>query len=621
MPLSPGKLHLQVPQDRRENLEFRRWLLRKGRENPRVRLGYLEVCKHDILFWVNSFVWQYNPNSIGVGSMELGPFITWDFQDEAFHTMLECVEKRRDLVIEKSREMGASWMCLLLIDWIFLFHGWKKFLVISRNEFAVDKPGDPDSLFWKLDFVHDHLPNWMVKPRVRRRKMGFKNVLNHSTITGQASTGKAGVGGRATAMFIDEFSQIAEDFEVLQRTSDTTGCRIFNFTHLGMDTAAYGLIEAIDNGMSNAVKLQLHWTQHPDKVRGLYKPNGRGGIEVLDKEYQYDIDFNFVMDGLPVGGPFPGLRSPWYDDQCKRKGSPRGIAMDLDINPLGSVSQFFDPVQIRDLQLQWARPPVWEGDLLYDRDTGHPTQLTERPGGPIRMWACTPDGRGLPPFGKYALATDVSTGSGATPSCLSLGDCLTGEKILEYVNAHMDAKAFAVLAAALGWLFKDANGDMALITWEIPGPGQTFGATLVDDLGYPKVWRRVRVDKLTREITENVGWANTVKTKLPLLEEYRAALYSRQFLNHSELALAECLSFKYTSTGVEHGGESSTNDPTKARVNHGDRVIADALLWMLMKGKQPTGKPGQAKEIVRPGSYAWRRELRARRNQEEGAWA
>ena len=56
-------------------------------------------------------------------------------------------------------------------------------------------------------------------------------------------------------------------------------------------------------------KIVMHWTQHPDKNRGLYRFED-GKIEVLDKQFVYPKDFNFIMEKKPTGGPFPGLRLP-----------------------------------------------------------------------------------------------------------------------------------------------------------------------------------------------------------------------------------------------------------------------------------------------------------------------
>lgn len=608
--LSAGKFYQSVPRELLPNLDHReqRYLPSFSPEQIKEEM---ERCTHDLLYFVNTYVWQYNPNSIGTGSPELGAFITWPFQDEAFKVILACVEDRHDLCIEKSREMGASWMCLILFDWLFLFHPWKKFLAISRSAEAVDKPGDPDSLFWKLDFIHDHLPDWMVKDRIVRRKMAYSSPITKSTITGQASTGKAGVGGRCTAMFIDEFSRIDEDYEVLHQTSDTTGCRIFNFTHFGIDKAAFEISQRAD-----MKKLNLHWTQHPDKRKGLYRyRQEKNDVEVLDKTYAFPASFNFVMVPEPTGGPYPALRSPWYDEQCRRKGSSRAVAMDLDINPRGADSQFFNGLTIIALKETYCRPPVWVGELHCDRDLGRPIGLVPLDDGPLKLWI-TADHKGKMPPGRYAIGCDVSTGSGTTNSCVSIADAGTGEKVGEYTTCTVDAKKLAPIVVALCWLFKSIDGEGAKLAWEIPGPGQAFGQTVIE-LGYRNVYYRTNETDINPNVSTMPGWCSTIGNKLALLEEYRAALDMRLFLNRSAEALDECLSFKYLpSGGVAHGGEKSVNDPSGALINHGDHVIADALAWKMAK---LLGRPEKKKQEEQAplGSLAWRRELHHQRQREE----
>ncbi len=609
---SPRSYHESVPRDPRENLEFRKFLILKGREDTRLRKGYISACKLDILFWINSFVFQYNPNTIGTSSPEMGPFITWEFQEDAVREILDCIQYRKDLVIEKSRDMGASWLCLIVMDWFFLFHSWKKFLMISRNAETVDKPGDSDSLFWKLDFIHSYLPDWM-KVGVKRRKMGYKNTSNGSGITGQACTGKAGVGGKATCMFIDEFSQIPEDREVLQRTSDTSGCRIFNGTHLGLDTAFYEITQRAD-----WKKLQMHWTQHPDKARGLYHYSQTlKRVESLDPTYHFPPDFDFVLDGAPSGGPFPGLRSPWYDAQCLKKLSPRAIAMDLDINPHGSVSSYCNGLIIKGLIEKDCCEPFWEGRLNYDYESGAliDPPLVKEDGGLIKLWLI-PKGDGTPPFGSYAGGSDIAEGVGATPSCLTLINTGTGEKILEYIDRWIAPEAFAVLCVALCNLFKSADGETVKFAWEMAGPGDRFGRKLVS-LGYRNIYYRVNEQKAiwSQKVSDQPGWYPNPDSRDRLMADYRSALYSRQFINHSVFSLKEFMKLRYDRQGhVEYGG-SPLEDFAGAGVNHGDIVVADAIAWKMGKGLGFAAKKREA-EDVKVGSLAWRRQRALQRKKE-----
>lgn len=607
-----GLIPARAKADVLENVRWRKRVRERADGNVEYRNGLVRACGEDLLFYVNFAVWQYNPRKRGE-ELKVGPFVTWDFQDEAFKEILWCIENDEDLVIEKSREMGASWMCLILMEWLWHFHPWQKFLMISRNEKAVEDE-DPDSLFWKIDFIHRYLPGWL-KPKCKRRKLYFGNEGNGSTITGQATTGKAGVGGRATAMFIDEFSQIDEDYEVLHRTSDTTGCRVFNFTHKGTGTAAFELTRRVDMR-----KLRLHWTQHPEKKKGLYEYESKSGkVLVHDKEYAYPIGFNFVMDGSPMGGPRPGLRSPWYDAQCRRKGSDRAIAMDLDIDPQGSVDQMFDRLMVRQLQEACCMAPFWEGDLCFDADYGKPIELQARVGGLLKLWLqLKADGR--PPVGKYAIGVDSSEGVGATSSCLSVVALKTGEKVAEYQNALIRPESLAVMVVAICWVFKDAEGEGARLIWEKQGPGLIFGRKVLE-LGYRNLYYQKSELGLHETPSSSPGWYPSPDNKDMLLKTYQSSLKMGLMLNRSRESLEDCLNFRYNDSGhIEHGGLLATCRPSGAKINHGDQVIADALACKMIR---EVDRVVHREEIVRisPLSLAWRRQNADNERREAEAWA
>lgn len=633
--------HKDVPRDLVQNLEWRGFLNTEERKYGGKFRRWIELaCWADPLFYINSYVWQFNPKALGRGSLEMGPFITWPFQEEAFLKLNECVDRGRDIVLEKSRDMGASWLCLLLMDWRARARQRQKFLVISRSAEAVDDADDPDSLFWKIDFVHRYLPTWLCGPikkgtasktwseaaGVKRKKMSLMYEKTDSYITGEASTGKAGVGGRATAIFADEFSQITEARQVLHRTSDTTNCRIFNGTHLGMDTAFFELTDPKSVAGGFIDKLQLHWTQHPDKRKGLYR--SASPVEVIDTDFDFDAycaerrqlepdknhpeKYEFVCDGSPSGGPYPGLRSPWYDDACKRKGSKRAIAMDLDINPQGSVSEFFDALSINELIRRTTRPPLWVGEVHYNRDTGDEGTLVPTPTGRLKLWLHPrPNRLGhlVVAPGVFGAGADIANGTGSTPSCLSIvrarGDG-AGQKVAEFAGADIKPEEFAKYVAALGRMFATIEGIPMKLAWEMQGPGVQFGAEL-EELGYYHVYCKTDEFDRTKKVSTKPGFYPSPSLVNLLLNDYRAALTNGHFENPSEAALRECLGFEYKGNTVKHGQEASA-DPSAAGVNHGDRVVADALAWKMVKmlGYEPEHL---REEPLVVGTLGWRRAL------------
>lgn len=598
------EIYKQVSKDYEENLDYRRWMLVKAKSSDKWQGWIKRACAKDVLFWINTFGWQFNPK---IKTREVGPFITWDFQDEAVHRVQWCLDNGRDLVIEKSREMGASWLCLFIMDGICRFRKFQKFLLISRNADAVDRSGDPDCLMWKMDFINRFLPDWMKLGKIDRRKMGIGYVDTESAVTGQASTGKAGVGGRATGAFIDEFSRIDDGRAILEGTADTTDCRIFNFTHYGTEGPAHELSRRPD-----IMKLRMHWSQHPLKNLGLYKYDSDiCQVQILDKQYVYPTDYQFVMDGKPSGGPYPGLRSPWYDDQCVRRNDSRAVAMHLDIDPGGSSEQFFDPIVIRQLIAEYAEPfpALWEGELDYDVATGKPVSLVRMSGGKLKLWI-NPDVKGNVPLGDYVIGADVAAGTGATPSCLSIVDKNTGEKVGRYMNGLIKAEDFAVLTVALCWHFRQVEGgDGAYLIWERQGPGTLFG-TKVIDLGYRRVYYKTNEYSLSKEQSDSPGWMPNTDNKGGTLAEYRTALYGRQFVNRDKEALEETLMFQYTPKGtVEHSGTLRPKDNSGATINHGDLVVSDMLACKGADLNRKRIQRARQVEEVSVNSLAWRRML------------
>ncbi len=600
-----------APKELKANRRYRAALLATCRGSPKAQAAVIERCAADIVFYTDTFVWQYNPRE-GHGR-KVAPFILWPFQEDALlRTHRRLSVDRDDALWEKSREMGATWMALILKDWDCLFHDWVKVLAISHSEDAVGRPGDPDTLFWKVNFMHEHLPDWLRRGAARKGRLTFQYPATKSTFTGSATTERSGVGGRGD-LLLDEFSKHRQDREILGQTADT-GPRLFIGTHYGVEGEFYNLTQRPD-----LFKVVMHWSQHPEKAKGLYRFDAaNNAVERLDGSYEFPQDYAFVTDGTPEGGPSPGVRSVWYDRECLRRASRRDVAMHLDISPSGSQSQFFDPLMLRRHLADHARDPDWEGELEFDREAAEPVRLVPTPGGPLKLWLRLISDREVPPS-AYAAGCDISTGfagRASSNSVLTVADARTGFKVLEFATPHLRPEEFAAAVVALCKLFKSEDGGGAYLAWEHAGPGQMFGKTVLE-LGYRRLYTRDSVHLLRGGVRSNEpGWYPSVKAKRVLLDDYNAALTSRGFVNRSERALRECSFYRHSDRrdAVEHPSEAGGGDPSGARSNHGDRVIADALCWAACK-KLGAGKAQLPEEIAQQspvGSLQWRMELHAK---------
>lgn len=237
--------------------------------------------------------------------------------------------------------------------------------------------------------------------------------------------------------------------------------------------------------------------------------------------------------------------------------------------------------------------------------------------GPLRLWTFVDKLGRVPTDRHYVLGVDVSAGSGATPSVISIGEQHTQAKIGEYSNNRIAPEQFAKYLIALARFFSPEGSDPnmgAYILVEINGPGRILMDQLLQ-LGYRNLYYRRAETRISRKQTDEPGFWSDPQTKMVLLGEYRKALRDRLMENPSREALRECMEYVYLSqrNTVAHRRSMSTFDPSGMRENHGDRVIADALLWKGLKEEPRLS----AESAYVPENTFRGRQLEARRREEE----
>lgn len=604
-----------VPKSFDTNLAWRQEILEMAGRSPAAAAQLRQMCSEDLLFYVNAFCWTYDPRS----ESSVVPFITYEFQDRAMLTILDCIRTGCDFAMPKSRDMGASWMGLTVFEWEWHFRPNLSFLLVSRNEDYVDKRGNPKSLFWKIDFLHRYQPNWLL-PEGRwlgdsdpnRKLLHLGNADNGSIIDGESTTGDAGRGDRRTAMFIDEHAafELNDGFRVLRATRDTTKCRGFNSTPQGSNNGFYEVVHK-----TAAKVIRLHWSEHPEKARGLYTTDERtGNVRLLD-DFRGKVEVRRREGGtqtvqFPEAYPFeldkdrPKLRSPWYDNECARCVSNTETAQELDIDFLGSDYPFFDPKFIDMLSRRYCRDPMLIGDIEYDPESLVPKRFVENPKGKLCLWL--PLGpNGVPARDRqFVLGSDISAGTGASNSVSCVADRRTGEKVGVLRSPHLRPTSFAEYSIALGRFF-----NKAYMVWDASGPtGKVFTQRVIN-AAYGNIYFRRNEKKVTRQISDEPGYYLNAQAREALLEDYRSALSDHRYINRSAQGMAECLQFIRKPGGtIEHSAAANSQDPSGARTAHGDEVIADALACLGLSEVQEKAKADAPKEPV--GSLAWRMKLK-----------
>ena len=289
---------MNFPKNSQDNLAYRARLLSRANQDPVFQNAVWNVCKDSPLFWVNVFVWTYDPRgdryaALGYETSHM-PFITWEFQDEYILEVVKAVEGSYDLLTEKSRDMGASWLMMAVFTWFWLFKGvGNDFLIGSRKQEYVDQKGNMSTLFQKMRYMLKRLPSWMMPDGFDFNKhdnyMRLENPETGSMIHGESNNDNFGTSGRVRACMLDEYSKWKHTDEAAwQSLSDVTACKLPVSSANGRTNHFYRL-RAGEAG--DIKKIRLHWDKHPLKDAAWYEAEKKRRSPA-DLAAEVDIDYS-----------------------------------------------------------------------------------------------------------------------------------------------------------------------------------------------------------------------------------------------------------------------------------------------------------------------------------------
>lgn len=280
---------------------------------------------------------QANPHDL--------PFIMYDFQKEAVAWLIRAIEEGRDGLIEKSRDMGLSWIIVYVSVWYWLFKDGSNILMGSYKEALVDDKSI-DSLFGKVDYIIQSLPKWML-PRgwnkdKHRTQLKIINPMTWSQITGDTMNSDFGRGARKTVIFFDELGSWAYGQDAWESSSASTACRIGNSTPKGYNFFAM----LRDKKFGDIDVLTLHWSKHPLKDQKWYEyEKARNSPETIAQE----LDISYTKS--QTGRVYP----EWNDSNVEFGNYP--------YNPEWPLYVFWDFGNTDDTAIVWAQKNPDNGKL------------------------------------------------------------------------------------------------------------------------------------------------------------------------------------------------------------------------------------------------------------------
>lgn len=258
--------------------------------NKTVRTKENEECAKDFVRFINCWCYTSDPRLPPIGLPSMLPFILWPEQERFLRWVDDCYKIGRSWLAEKSRGWGLTWLLSAYYSWHWSFHDGFIGGFGSRDKDAVDKLGDPDTIFAKVRFIIYNLPDEM-RPEAYRGKSitnqsSYDNYLRISnpdrgcTIRGEGGD-NIGAGGRASIYVVDESALVSHPEMIDDSLSYTTNCRGDVSTVRGMN--AFG-----EKRHSGRVRVFTSWFyQDPSKYKNWRenKMPSREECPFLEHEY------------------------------------------------------------------------------------------------------------------------------------------------------------------------------------------------------------------------------------------------------------------------------------------------------------------------------------------------
>lgn len=289
--------------------------------------------------FINHWAMTYDPRNAGSvdGPPAWLPLLTFPKQDELIEFLLYCLANVVHGLIEKSRDMGATWVSCAVSVWLWLFYdgasvGWG-----SRVEDLVDRLGDMDSIFEKIRTIIDALPD-AFKPDglVPKEHLTFMKSINPetgNTITGEGGD-NIGRGGRKLIYFKDESAHYPRPEKIEAALSANTRVAIDISSVNGLGNVFHRTRESgelwapgkkIEPGKTAV--FVMDWSDHPAKTRAWYdqekkRAEERGLAHIFAQEVERN--YSAAVEGTIIPADWVrsaidahivlGIedRGPWY---------------------------------------------------------------------------------------------------------------------------------------------------------------------------------------------------------------------------------------------------------------------------------------------------------------------
>jgi hypothetical protein len=603
-----------VPREPTENLKWRIRCRERALTDKRFRDALHEACMTDVLFFCSFALWVYEPRS----KHKQKPMIPWSHQEPVILAMDETISEAMEtehpvsLTLKKSRAQGGTYCYLAVTMYRALKEPGFTIGLVTRNEALVDSKVDDSAVMFKVAWMLDRLPVWMLPEGYSRSMTDHVIRLpNESGWSGYAATGDVARGGRTSAFCFDEpgseeFVAANKDYKILSSVSHVSNC-VFLVSTFGIDS---GVFYEAATDPDNPRVYDLSWKDNPEHSKNIYKvvkgvavairPEEQPGVNEYIATHQREIR-TIERRGHKIEGH---VQSPWYNAHRLLPGAtPRFVARELDGDCRGAIGKVFNPELLDRMKRTHCQQPVWIGNPVFDSETCKLTGLIPRDDGLLKLWF-RPGVDNSPPLGPFTAGCDIASGGvGAysSNSVLTAIDDRTGEQVLEYTIKGLEPRPFARRVVGLCMWLRNA-----LLGWEDSGVSGGFAKEIMETIYYGNIFYRNVTQLGSQKKSRKPGWPCRDADKADDFEQLALAMEQGKCVPRSEEMIIELGEYEWDGTKIVHAPSKNKGAMDK---NHADRAIAMAGCWKVFSTDNSFDKIDTSEETGQTaeyGSFLWR---------------
>lgn len=259
-----------------------------------------DKCAADVLYWFDNWVYTFDPRLVRKPGGAFIKFTLWPKQREFIRWLEERVANSEEGLLEKSRDVGATFLCAGYSLHQWLYSPGFKATIGSRKVDLVDKKDNPDSIFAKLRIMLNRLPAQLLPKGFSSAQhdnyMRLVNPENEAVISGEGGE-DMGRGGRSSVFFADEAAFMANAEAVEKALSGNTDCVIWVSSVNGMGNLFARKRHRI---LRPDQIFRLHWRDDPRKTEEWATEKQASFSDPTTWASEYDIDYSASVEGICI---------------------------------------------------------------------------------------------------------------------------------------------------------------------------------------------------------------------------------------------------------------------------------------------------------------------------------